>query len=227
MPTEANKRKSKVRFLSNYNFYVYTFITEPLESKEELLDFDYDDDTFTINDDSTIGIRTQKTQKSDDPAKCGDEYITAKAFLRFLQVEQKERKASLSGVKELFERLNAITHAPDLREDGVNRGNSKRSFSEEYITKREFFDYLRSDANDAFDPVKGELEYDDMTQPISAYWINSSHDTYLTKQALNDTNCGVDVSMYAMALGRGCRCLELDVWDGQGSLVGEPVIRFG
>ena len=65
-----------------------------------------------------------------------------------------------------------------------------------------------------------------MNEPLNNYWINTSHDTYLRRTTASGTDSGkTDLQSYTVALYRGARAIELDVWDGPTG--GEPVVRFG
>ncbi|XP_059504321.1 1-phosphatidylinositol 4,5-bisphosphate phosphodiesterase beta-1 isoform X2 [Stegostoma tigrinum] len=85
-----------------------------------------------------------------------------------------------------------------------------------------FKKYLSGDENGVIPPEKLDLN-EDMTQPLSHYFINSSHNTYLTAGQLAGNS---SVEMYRQVLLAGCRCVELDCWKGR-STEEEPVITHG
>ncbi|GIY38476.1 1-phosphatidylinositol 4,5-bisphosphate phosphodiesterase delta-4 [Caerostris darwini] len=89
-----------------------------------------------------------------------------------------------------------------------------------YLSLEGFQQLLLSPDQNIFNK-KHRIIYQDMTQPLSHYYIASSHNTYLTSgQLIGDSS----IEGYIQALMRGCRCLELDTWDGPD---GEPIIFHG
>jgi len=93
----------------------------------------------------------------------------------------------------------------------------KTSFTQEGFTHFLMF----SELQDVMDPQEKLQVTEDMTQPLSHYWIASSHNTYLTGNQLTGES---SIKGYIEALKRGCRCVELDCWDGDD---GEPIIYHG
>ncbi|XP_036428876.1 1-phosphatidylinositol 4,5-bisphosphate phosphodiesterase delta-3-A isoform X2 [Colossoma macropomum] len=87
------------------------------------------------------------------------------------------------------------------------------------MTANGFTMYMLSKENDVFDPEHSRV-YQDMSQPLSHYFISSSHNTYLTKDQLVGES---STDPYIRALSTGCRCVELDCWDGDK----EPLIYHG
>lgn len=73
-----------------------------------------------------------------------------------------------------------------------------------------FLQYMTSSAGNALAPP---LE-PDFSWPLSSYYISSSHNTYLTGNQLSSDS---DAGAYKNVLLRGCRCVEIDVWDGDDS----------
>lgn len=123
-------------------------------------------------------------------------------------------------------RLNEILYPYADRQRGMdlimqyepNKEVARRS----YISVNGFLRYLMSDDNAIVAPDKFDLTMD-MTQPLNHYFINSSHNTYLTGHQLTGKS---SVEMYRQCLLAGCRCIELDCWNGRAPDE-EPIITHG
>ncbi|RYP66830.1 hypothetical protein DL769_005925 [Monosporascus sp. CRB-8-3] len=75
-----------------------------------------------------------------------------------------------------------------------------------------FLEYMTSTAGDILATL--EPTDSDLSWPLSSYYISSSHNTYLTGNQLSSES---DANAYRNVLLRGCRCVEIDVWDGDDS----------
>ncbi|XP_061576945.1 1-phosphatidylinositol 4,5-bisphosphate phosphodiesterase zeta-1-like [Cololabis saira] len=88
------------------------------------------------------------------------------------------------------------------------------------MTFEGFLRYMESRDSCVFNQAHASV-YQDMDQPLSSYFISTSHNTYLTGDQLVGKS---DLDAYACALRKGCRCLEIDCWDGPDM---EPVVYHG
>ncbi|KAK2718361.1 hypothetical protein QYM36_005614, partial [Artemia franciscana] len=82
-----------------------------------------------------------------------------------------------------------------------------------------FTRFLLSEDCDIFDQTHLSV-CQDMTQPLSHYFISSSHNTYLLEDQLRGPS---SVDGYTRALQYGCRCVKVDCWDGPDG----PVVCHG
>ena len=105
----------------------------------------------------------------------------------------------LSHLKALFE-AQSSTSLSTLQDEPSTSSVS---------TFPKFLAYMSSPASAAMGPPKNH----DMSYPISNYFISTSHNTYLSGNQLYGE---ASTSAYKNVLLRGCRCLEIDVWNGAG-----------
>ncbi|KAL4646079.1 1-phosphatidylinositol 4,5-bisphosphate phosphodiesterase eta-2 isoform X1 [Arapaima gigas] len=132
------------------------------------------------------------------------DHLDNEDLVRFLEIEQKMTSVSKEHCLEI---VGKFEPCPDNRTQGV-------------LGIDGFTNYMRSPAGDIFNPEHYEVNQD-MTQPLCNYFIASSHNTYLTGDQLMSQS---RVDMYSWVLQSGCRCVEVDCWDGQD---GEPIVHHG
>ncbi|XP_069047232.1 1-phosphatidylinositol 4,5-bisphosphate phosphodiesterase gamma-1-like isoform X1 [Lepisosteus oculatus] len=139
----------------------------------------------------------------DRPELC---QISLYDFQKFLQLDQKEIwAAELSQVREFlcgYLKDRQQTMEPTLQLD-------------------EFLTFLFSRENSIVEPRGMPVCPEEMKRPLSQYWISSSHNTYLTGDQFSSES---SLEAYARCLRMGCRCIELDCWDGPDDL---PIIYHG
>jgi Ca2+-binding EF-hand superfamily protein len=154
-------------------------------------------------------------------------YIHTKDFQPFdlLKAEDDSREAKQRTISlETFIQFYNHTQAPDTitAEKAVTMFTAvltRPYTASEPITYYTWSQFMLSTYNDAFNPDKGVV-YEDMTKSLSLYYMASSHNTYLEGDQLTSKS---SVNRYIDDLLQGCRCVELDCWDGDK----EPIIYHG
>ncbi|XP_059357988.1 1-phosphatidylinositol 4,5-bisphosphate phosphodiesterase delta-1-like isoform X1 [Carassius carassius] len=132
-----------------------------------------------------------------------DGLMSAADLLNFLLNEQKE-DVSQNDALQLIEKYEL----------------DEKAKAKQQMTKDGFLMYLLQLEGMIFNPAHKSV-YQDMNQPLNHYFISSSHNTYLLEDQLKGPS---STEGYIKALLKGCRCVELDCWDGSD---GEPVIYHG
>ncbi|VTJ71217.1 Hypothetical predicted protein [Marmota monax] len=132
-----------------------------------------------------------------------DRVLSAPELLEFLE-DQGEDGATLARAQQLIQTY-------ELNETAKQH---------ELMTLDGFMMYLLSPEGAALD-MAHTCVFQDMGQPLAHYFISSSHNTYLTDSQIGGPS---STEAYVRAFAQGCRCVELDCWEGPG---GEPVIYHG
>ncbi|KYO34000.1 1-phosphatidylinositol 4,5-bisphosphate phosphodiesterase eta-1 isoform B [Alligator mississippiensis] len=132
------------------------------------------------------------------------DHLTVEEFAQFLKVEQKMNNVTTDYCLDIIRKFEVSEENKEQNVLGIEG----------------FTNFMRSPACDIFNPLHCEV-HQDMDQPLCNYYIASSHNTYLTGDQLLSQS---KVEMYARVLQDGCRCIEVDCWDGAD---GEPVVHHG
>ncbi|CAB3247460.1 unnamed protein product [Arctia plantaginis] len=139
-------------------------------------------------------------------------HLSANQLVDFLNEVQRDPR-----LNEILHPYADLQRAKDLiKTYEHNKYHQQRS----QLTFDGFLRFLMSEDNPIVATSKLDL-CDDMEQPLAHYFINSSHNTYLTGHQLTGKS---SVEIYRQSLLAGCRCVELDFWNGR---TDEPVIVHG
>ncbi|XP_057636461.1 1-phosphatidylinositol 4,5-bisphosphate phosphodiesterase beta-4 isoform X2 [Chionomys nivalis] len=142
------------------------------------------------------------------------DYLTVDQLVSFLNEHQRDPRLNeilfpFYDAKRAMRIIEMYEPDEDLKKKGL-------------ISSDGFCRYLMSDENAPVFLDRLEL-YQEMDHPLAHYFISSSHNTYLTGRQFGGKS---SVEMYRQVLLAGCRCVELDCWDGKGEDQ-EPIITHG
>ncbi|KAH6871150.1 PLC-like phosphodiesterase [Thelonectria olida] len=138
--------------------------------------------------------------------------ITLLEFLAFLRDVQGEDIDSNYSIWEKRFAYFSRRYRPDEVE------TSDAAHDMQVMSEAAFVRYLTSESNS---PIVPEPQNYTLDRPMNEYIISSSHNTYLLGRQVAGQS---SVEGYISALVRGCRCVEVDCWDGSS---GQPEVNHG
>lgn len=174
--------------------------------------------------DAKAALRRTRGEAGASSSAGGDGRLDYIAFVKFM------RKLSVNeGVSALYKEAGGIEGKGLTPEQLAKFMSISEDEAKTSIEKCEggicdsisLAELLSSPQNSVIHPTETSTVTQDMSKPLSHYWISSSHNTYLTGDQLRSIS---SIEMYRVVLLGGCRCVEADCWDGED---GEPVVYHG
>ncbi|OXB77123.1 UNVERIFIED_CONTAM: hypothetical protein H355_007770 [Colinus virginianus] len=182
-----------------------------------------------MNEDHALRL-FQAADKSESGTLEGEEFVLFyKALTEREEVQSLFQEFSEDGKKLTLLELVDFLRQEQLEEEGTEElamelidkyEPSETAKARHVLSADGFLMYLCSPEGSIFNPQHRAL-WQDMSQPLCHYFISSSHNTYLIEDQIRGQS---SIEGYIRALKRGCRCLEVDCWDGPN---GEPIVYHG
>ena len=135
-------------------------------------------------------------------------------FLKFFQEEQKE-KLSLNELYEIILQFK-YNYSKEKKEEILTKIYSNNNDNIDYfnenlsINVKELFLILNSNLTNILDFIEMNKKQNEK-RPLNDYFINSTHNTYLTGDQLKSTSTS---EMYGFSVLEGFRLVELDCYNG-------------
>lgn len=149
------------------------------------------------------------------------DYLLFEEFKVFLYDFQKMTSLPITRCYDIY-----MKYSMPLTEDSMNNNkiiNSKFNnlgFIDRMMNIDHFTMFLMSSTNSIMSKSNKKV-FQDMTRPLTDYFIMSSHNTYLIKDQLTGSS---SVDGYIRAFLLGCKSVELDCYDGPNN---EPIVYHG
>ncbi|KAI9369206.1 hypothetical protein BJX61DRAFT_166888 [Aspergillus egyptiacus] len=143
------------------------------------------------------------------------EGLTAEEFLTFLRdVQNEDVDSDRAYWISIFDKF--------VRKSKLRTASLAESPLEDQTTPRmnldAFSSYLVSSRNGLYASRPPQSRFD---RPLNEYFVSSSHNTYLLGRQVAGAS---STEAYISALTQGCRCIEIDCWDGAD---GRPIVSHG
>ncbi|KJE97897.1 phospholipase C [Capsaspora owczarzaki ATCC 30864] len=157
-------------------------------------------------------------------AKTNTDFMTILEFKAYLKREP-HLAADSENIVALFYKLadqnkKSKAQDPELAAARDMFGAHVAVTQDGFMTSLGFVQFMFTTGCAAFNPVHRKV-YQDMNQPLAHYFINTGHNSYLEADQLMGPS---STDAYRKALLAGCRCVEIDLWDGP---KGEPIVYHG
>lgn len=173
---------------------------------------------------------TNNAKRDGDQVLDGQEFVAFyHSLLKMPKIEDLfneygDAKSGTMNLSQLQKLSEAEQGAPLSEEEAralIQECEYSNAKTKNLLTLDGFYHLLLSDTFNVYNNVHQTTINQSMTEPLAHYYISSSHNTYLTGHQLAGES---SVEGYISALKKGCRVVELDVWDGED---GEPIIYHG
>ncbi|RJE19117.1 phospholipase C [Aspergillus sclerotialis] len=169
---------------------------------------------FSEFKDFLIRLKERKDVKDVYKGRAVDpnEGLTVDEFLSFLRDVQKENvDADKAYWVSIFEKFVRRSKTRTQSQPGSLDAQPRMSLEA-------FSSFLASACNGVYASNPPRSTFD---KPLNQYFISSSHNTYLLGRQVAGAS---STEAYISALQQGCRCVEIDCWDGGD---GRPIVSHG
>ncbi|KAJ3680874.1 hypothetical protein LUZ60_015363 [Juncus effusus] len=149
-------------------------------------------------------VRAAFEAYADGVGSGGGSTMSSEGFRRFLMDQQGEKGISLAEAGKLMDRVHAEKEVGGATKHLI--GRIVKASSSVFFTIDDFYHFLFLD--DVNPPIN-QAVHQDMSAPLSHYYIFTGHNSYLTGNQLSSDSSDKPI---IKALLRGVRVIELDMW---------------